>query len=214
MYRSSAEETSPREADGNLVLEAKNRDRADKGPVALMQIFSGPAIVALVLTLVFNGTVGLIGMVASAVGGYLWWKKSSVERTTVRVLDAHVEFGDSKKPHRVSLGDLFDISLETKTVQPLQEGGSAIPAMRFLDAQVGPDVDTARLVFEIRGRRQPISLTSRYLAYGEATDWLGKVRVFLRKRGWEPLSERKRERELTETPEHDEHDEHDDSIDD
>jgi hypothetical protein len=87
--------------------------------------------------------------------------------------------------------DGIDVVLDTVTIQKVQEGGSAIPAMRFIDATVAPDQDTARIVIVGGGERYP--LTEDYVAYMEATEWFGKIRVFLRKNGWVPLDERDRD---------------------
>ena len=61
--------------------------------------------------------------------------------------------------------------------------------MRFIDAKVGPKVDTARIVLVSASGRQ-VTLTQDYLAHMSATEWLGKIRVFLRKHGWLPEDER------------------------
>ena len=79
--------------------------------------------------------------------------------------------------------------MDTKTIQKVQEGGDAIPAMRFINATVGPELDTARIVVVgARGTRVP--LTTEYIAHMDASEWFGKIRVFLRKSGWVPADER------------------------
>ena len=203
MYRAAAEDTQALEASGTLVIEAKNRERSTKAPMALMQIFTAPALVAIALSVLFDGTVAIVGMIASAIAMYLWWRRGNLEQVTLQVKDRTVAIAGLAAAERVAFEDLFDVSLERKTVHPVQDGGSAIPAMRFIDSTVGPEVDTARVVLELRGKRVTVALTKRYLSYSDATEWLSKVRVFLRKRGWVPLSERDREHDRTETPEDD-----------
>lgn len=50
-------------------------------------------------------------------------------------------------------------------------------------------VDTARIVLVARGR-PPIMLCDDHLAHMDATEWMGKTRVFLRKQGRVPFDER------------------------
>jgi hypothetical protein len=69
------------------------------------------------------------------------------------------------------------------------DGDGAIPAMRFIDAKVGPKVDTARIVL-IGASGREVRLTEDYLSHMHATEWMGKIRVFLRKHGWLPEDER------------------------
>ena len=189
MYRTSAEEKQEN-APGTLVLEAKNRERSYRGGIALLQIFSLPVIFACIVSAFLDGTAALVALVGSAAGMWWWWKRGNSERVTLDVDKGFVELHRVPRMQRFGLVDVLDVSLETKTIQPVQDGGSAIPLMRVIDSKVGPDVDTARVVATIRGKRLPVQLHDKFLSYGDATEWLGKVRVFLRKHGWEPLSER------------------------
>ena len=80
-----------------------------------------------------------------------------------------------------------------KTIERLQDGSSPIPALRFANPTIAPPVDTARVVrVGTNGRRYP--LTQAYLAHMDATESVGKIRVFLRKNGWLPASERKKKK--------------------
>ncbi len=60
--------------------------------------------------------------------------------------------------------------------------------MRFLDSRVAPEIENARIV--VVGKRGEARLSEEYLAHMEASEWLGKVRVFSRKHGWVPRDER------------------------
>jgi hypothetical protein len=191
MYRQPANppaETPPAE----LVYGA--RERASRVPgLAQIQVFGLPAIVAVVLSVTVSPTAGLIGLLASAAVGVWWLRRKPAAGLVLRVergvLSLHP--GPTKPAlASVRLEDLVDVVLETKTIQPVTDGGSAIPAMRFIDSRVAPEVDTARIALVERGASEPIRLGDAYLAHMEATEWFGKVRVFLRKHGWLPEGER------------------------
>ncbi len=89
----------------------------------------------------------------------------------------------------VPLDALLEVSLDTKTIQRVQENvSSGIPDLRFVDSRVGPEIDTSRI--ELVLGKHSIFLTDEYLSSTDATDWFGKIRRFLRKNGWVPRDER------------------------
>jgi hypothetical protein len=161
----------------------------------MFKLFSVPLIAGLVLSQVATPTIALAGMIATFAGGIWWWRRAPhaggvllrVDGGELYVLSSN---GKTEK-ERIALADL-EVVLDTKTIQKVTEGGSAIPAMRFIDAQVGPELDTARIVVVgRRGRRLP--LTEDYVPHMDASEWFGKIRVFLRKNGWTPADEREPE---------------------
>lgn len=179
------------EAPPELVYSASDASRRGNSVVVMFQLFSAPLIAGLILSQVAGTTVALVGMLATAGVAIWWWKRAPhaggvvlrVEGGELYVLSANRKV----EKERFSLDDV-DVVLDTKTIQKVQEGGSAIPAMRFIDATVGPELDTARIVV-VSGRRQ-VPLTEDHVAYMDATEWFGKIRVFLRKNGWTPADER------------------------
>jgi hypothetical protein len=95
----------------------------------------------------------------------------------------------ARGPVRMALGDLQDVALDTESIERVIDGPSAIPAMRFADARVAPPLDVARIVLSFRdGNSMP--LTAERLSHLETTDVYGKMRMFLRKNGWQPADER------------------------
>jgi hypothetical protein len=177
-----------------LVYAATDASRRGSSAVAMFQLFSVPLIVGLVLSQISNPTVALVGMLATAAAGIWWWRRAPhaggvvlrVERGELVVLSANKK----QEKERIRLEDL-DVVLDTKVIQRVQEGGSAIPAMRFIDATVGPELDTQRIVVVGRGKTLP--LTEAYVSHMDAVEWFGKIRVFLRKNGWTPADEREPE---------------------
>ena len=178
-------------ARGEMIFAPLDHSRNNTQGLMLLQVFSIPIIVAAILWAFLPQIIAGLGSVAILAGTWTWWKRSKsggvallrVEDEGLRVLT-----GNGKKElARFALKDL-DVTLDTKTIQRVTDGDSAIPAMRFIDAKVGPEVDTSRVV--LREGRREYPLTEAYVANMEASEWFGKVRVFLRKHGWVPLDER------------------------
>lgn len=174
-----------------LFFESEDPEARRGSSVAMFQIFSVPPLVAVVLAGVFSPEAGLGGLVVSAVGAFVWWKRPKRDGFTFRVDDVlTVTASGGKEPLvRLPLADLLDVKLDTKTIQRVQEGSSPIPAVRFSEATVGPEVDTCRVVLVTR-RDEFVALGDTFVAHMHATEWLGKIRVFLRKHGWLPIDER------------------------
>jgi hypothetical protein len=181
---------TPAAPPSELVYAASDASRRGSSAVVMFKLFSAPVIVVIVLSQIAGSTVAVAGMIASAIAAVWWWKRAPELGQVVLHVDCGELWITSAKrtlAERMRLDDI-DVVLDTVTIQKVQEGGSAIPAMRFIDATVAPDQDTARIVLVGGGERYP--LTEDYVAYMEATEWFGKIRVFLRKNGWVPLDER------------------------
>lgn len=199
VYRAADLPETPPLPPRELVYEAVDRDRDRGSAVLFFQLFSLPALLGVVLATLTTPALGLAGMIASA-GSMIWLRRRS-RRGSGALLrvdegELHVLSRDLKKElGSLALREIGDVSLEIKKIQRVQEGDSPIPAVRFIDTRVGPEVDTARIVIVGRGKRGRIVLTDAYLAHMDATEWLGKIRVFLRKHGWVPADERKKDQE-------------------
>ena len=178
-------------SNSELVYAASDASRRGSSVVVMFQLFSAPLIVGLILSQVAGSTAALVGMIAAAGVAIWWWKRAPHAGGVVLRVDGgelYVLSANRKvEKERFALDDV-DVVLDTKTIQKVQEGGSAIPAMRFIDATVGPELDTARIV--VVGGRRRLPLTEDYVAHMDATEWFGKIRVFLRKNGWLPVDER------------------------
>ena len=192
MYRTPAERGTEDRPPKELVYDALDESRSGS-QTALFQYFGLPIVAGLAMGAFTGPTGGLLGLVAG--GAYSAWswrgrKKAggAVLRVEGEVLSVTVR-GGKERNERILLGDLANVTLDIKTIERVTEGDSAIPAMRFIDAKVGPKVDTARIVLVSASGRQ-VTLTQDYLAHMSATEWLGKIRVFLRKHGWLPEDER------------------------
>jgi hypothetical protein len=192
MYRKPAgPETGETRPPAELVYAATDRGRRGNSGLAAFQFFSLPLVAGVAGTVILGPTPGLVALAAAALLAIWWWRRAPhagvvvlrVEGGELRILS-----GNKKKERaRFALDDV-EVELDTKTIQKVQEGGSAIPVMRVLDTTVGPEIDTARIVVVAKGKR--VLLTEDFVTHMDASEWFGKIRVFLRKSGWLPADER------------------------
>jgi len=183
-------------APAELVYAANDASRRGSSAVVMFQLFSVPLIVGLIVSQLAGGTAALVAIVAAGGAAVWWWKRAPhAGGVVLRVDDGQLYVLSANRKvekERFALDDV-DVVLDTKTIQKVQEGGSAIPAMRFIDATVGPELDTARIVVVATSGRRRLALTEDYVTHMDATEWFGKIRVFLRKSGWIPADERETE---------------------
>jgi hypothetical protein len=126
-----------------------------------------------------------------------WRSRKRVASSVLRVAgegevaELTIEFVDRRPwcEEHFLLGEVADVVLDVKEIEPVIDGSSSLPAVRLVDSKVGPKVDIARIVIvDVTGRS--VELTKEYLPYVHAIDSFGKIRVFLRKWGWVPEDER------------------------
>ena len=151
---------------------------ASTGSGTAMAPFLLPVLVGGLLAKVGSPTAGLVGFVA-VVGVLVLLRKPNEGRFVLRVEDGVVEIARERPRSpatRVALADLLDVTLDRQTSQPGGRGGSA--------------TERVRLAFERRAPEEPLFVPDDRITPIEAQEWHGKVRVFLRKHGWLPESER------------------------
>ncbi len=158
-------------------------------------VFVGVLVVCLV-GLGWPATVSaLLGALATAGALVLMARGMTVQVTRLRVDGHELEVwaqgaaGASRAPVCMPLLDLRDVALDTEAIERVIDGPSAIPAMRFADARVAPPVDVARIVLSFRDG-STVPLSAERLSHLETVEVFGKMRVFLRKNGWQPDDER------------------------
>jgi hypothetical protein len=159
--------------------------------VAQFKFFGLPVVLAAGLA-ALNPWAGLAGL-ATGVGVGLWQRKRARlgESVSLRVEGGSLSFGSGPAQIRgtvLRLEQVSDVYLDTKTIRMVQEGHSLVPAQRFIDTEVGPEVDRARVIVATHSGEE-LALTREYIAHMDAIQWLGKVRAFLRKQGWLPQDE-------------------------
>lgn len=165
-----------------------------RGPaIAVLQLVSLPFGIAIALAMVVGPTAGLAGLVGSSAFGLWSWRRGRSDAVVFQVDGARLRIGPARRPlYDGALVDLLDVALDTKQIEMVQEGGSAIPAVRYIESRIGPKLDRARLELVIRDR-SPVPLTKEFGPHMDVSEWAGKVRVFLRKHGWLPVDEREDE---------------------
>lgn len=85
----------------------------------------------------------------------------------------------------VQLEDLVDLTLDTKTIEMVQESSGPVPELMYVNSTVGPALDTSRIQLVTR-RMGTVPLTDDFMPHSDSLEWRGKIRQFLRKHGWEP----------------------------
>src|SRR5262249_8410260 len=159
-------------------------------PIVIFKLLTLAALAAWALSRWISPTAGLVALIMVLVFGIRkLWIEGRSSGVILRVRGSQLEIlSHRRRRHRASipLADLRDVILDTKTIRRVQESQSAVPQVRFIETRVGPEIDTARIVLVARSE---VRLTEAYLAHMDSVEWLGKIRVFLRKHGWVPEDE-------------------------
>lgn len=187
MYRTPSPPDAPA-APTEFVYQGKALRRAPAQLV--MQVFLLPLFVGGIASAFAGPAAGVAGLLGSGAVLY-FFGRAGVSRKVVRVERGEVGLyeGKSTKPTlRVPLAELADVELDTKTIEHAVEGDSAIPAMRLIEMK-GLEVDVTRIALVTADGTRHF-LSEDRLGHTETTEAFGKLRVFLRKHGWLPQSER------------------------
>lgn len=131
--------------------------------------------------------------IALLVGRAVVWvrRTAKVSGVLLAVKDDVLTLTDGDRPLlTVPLAELEDVGLDSKSIRKVELGQDAVPVLRFINTQVGPEIDVARIALSIEGRDEPFLLTSAFLPHMDAVEWAGKIRSFLRKHRWVPEDER------------------------
>lgn len=132
--------------------------------------------------------------------GYVYWlyvRRRTQAARRIRVLRVEEErllIGDGLGVPLLDLplSDALNASMETRTIHRVQENvSSGIPELRFADSRVAPGVDTARVL--ITTKAGTLALSDYFTAGFDASEWLSRIRKFLRQNGWTPTEERAEE---------------------
>lgn len=131
----------------------------------------------------------------SAVIGYQWWRRKrqrTVPRALLKIEGEQLRLSGAAFPGGgplvFHLSELLDVYLDTKTIQRVRENPGPLPELRFINATVGGEQDTARIALELE--HETFFLTQERLSHTDANEWFSKIRRFLRRHGWVPEDER------------------------
>ena len=197
-YRVKDEVSRREKACAELVYVASDQEKHLAPARAALQIgiagtVSGAVAAAAGLPEVGAGLI----LGATAVGFWRWRHAREVAGLLFRVEDGLLVVsvrGTNVVVARTRLVDLRNVSLDTKSIRKVEPGRDVVPAVQFINTQVGPEIDVARILLEIDSGHVPstIRLTEAFLAHTDSVEWVGKIRVFLRSHGWLPEDERER----------------------
>ena len=142
---------------------------------------------------VITGSIGL-GLLAGAVT--VAWpviarrRAKNRPRATLRVDSGRLYLSGPafNEARTVELPDLFDVYLDTTTIQRVRDGSSPVPAVRVLNQTVDAAQDVSRIALELQS--ETLFLTEQRVSHLEANESFSKIRRFLRRNGWVPLDER------------------------
>lgn len=162
-------------SDNELVIDARPApgDSSDGGGTAVGPV-AVPILAAGALAKFISPSAGLVALGAAVVFWISRWKPKR-GRFVLRVSGGVVEVGRERgkePPVRVPLAEIINVALERKTSQAS-----------------GRPLERVRIAFE-RETEEPLFLCESALTPIEAQEWMGKVRVFLRKHEWLPKDER------------------------
>jgi hypothetical protein len=194
-YRSSARDELTKSIPTQFEYVAKRRD-ANNHSLSLVYAYVGiPLMAAMGAGTFLDPWAGLVAFVGCVAAAYFYRKsKETAARTLLEIHDAKLfvhRSGNAKAPHVIRLKHLLNVALDTKTIQRIHEGSSAVPAVRFIDTRVGLEVDHARILLVTKSGEE-IALSEERVAHMDATESFAKIRTFLRNNGWVPADERKK----------------------
>ena len=190
-YREPAERPAAREpppAEFVYLANSTERRSAALRNLAGYLWLSAFACGALIAALPGVGSVLSIAVVALVV--WRWRHTRRPERILVKIQAGVVEIAGTKTSPRFALSSLRDVYLQTRTVEKAYADkmvGTAVVSMAVM-----PSVDVSRIVLvhdDEDGEEHEIVLGSGYEPSSQIVEWLGKLRVHLRKHGWVPADE-------------------------
>ena len=169
--------------------------RTDKNPgIALFQLvviglITLPLLVSAALAALGLGWFSLVGGAVTAIVAYRVWRRSEGPRAVVlRIEDDELRIVDSGRTFSIAVSAIENVTLDKKEVKKLREGTPILPELMMVNATAGAATEIVRVVVEGAGRS--FALTEEYQPYSAGLEGMGQVRVFLRKNGWVPETER------------------------
>lgn len=153
-----------------------------------------PAAAFAVVWVAWSEPLASVAAAVLTLAASVWWSRGSSGIVELRIEDGTLHVG---RDFSVGLASLRDVVLETKTVERILEGSNAQIGAGFslgtADQRTAPPTDENRIV--LRTDTKSFPLTKTFFGHIDTLEWFGKIRVFLRKAGWEPQSERVDEEE-------------------
>ena len=194
-YRIKDQVSRRERASAELVYVANDQERHIGPARGALQIGIAGTVLGAVAAAVGHPEIGAGVILGAAALGFWRWRRAPdvsglILRVDEGVLVVHVR-GTDEVIARTRLADLRNVTLDTKSIRKVEPGRDVVPAVQFINSQVGPEIDVARILLELNGRvPSTIRLTEAFVAHTDSVEWIGKIRVFLRAHGWLPEDER------------------------
>ncbi len=190
-YRDATPQRSSDDRPTELVFRARNRDARNRLSMGVVQLFTLPAIAGSCGGSLGGPWAAVLAMAAVGLGVGAWWRRSQKgDEFVLRVRDGRLSVRrGARDVLALRLKDLADVVLDTKAIRKVEEGSSMLGALRGLDLRLGPELDVSRVVL-VAADGAELALGEKYLSHSDAMEWLGKIRLFLRKLDWLPEDER------------------------
>jgi hypothetical protein len=191
VYRAPAQPDLAEREPPDLVFAPPFPDAATRIAVVLGVVVFVPIVACVVLAVALSPAAGLVGLVAATPLCIWRLRRRSAHGVVLSVSGGQL----SVRPRRpregafvVRLVDLTNVTLDTTQWERIEHGTSAKTALSAIENR-RVDMELAGIVL-VRRSGEPIVLGGRRLRYADATEWLGKVRSFLRRHDWLPDDER------------------------
>lgn len=192
-YRSKDEVFTEGGPENVLVYRTTDRERHVAPARAATQIGVVGATAGVVASAAGFPVVGA-AVLAGAMVVALWrWRRAPTASGLLFRVDSGelvvIDQGSKRLVVRTRLADLRNVSLDTRSIRKVEPGRDVVPVVQFIETQVGPEIDVARIVLE-RAGHPPLRLTDAFLSHTDSVEWIARIRVFLRSHGWLPEDER------------------------
>jgi hypothetical protein len=190
--RRTAGDNQPGGDDAANVLSYFPEAERQSSSVTAMWWLTMPALCFVIVVGVTGSATGALVVGLLALGAGYWKRRRSrvIPRAKLRIEQETLYLSGPAfaAPMAIPLGQLLDVYLDTKTIQRVQENTGTLPQLRFLNATVSGEMDTARIALELE--KETFFLTEQRVSHTDANEWFSKIRRFLRKHGWLPDDER------------------------
>jgi hypothetical protein len=191
VYRAPAQPDLANDPSAELLFDPPSPEAATRIAVGLVVVVFVPILACVTLAVLLSPSAGLIGLVIVTPLCVWLRRRRTAQGVVLSVRDGQLTLRP-RRPREpvfvVRLVDLADVTLDTTQWERIEHGTSARTALAAIEGR-RVDMATAGIVL-VRSEGEPIVLGQRRLRYADATEWLGKLRSFLRRHDWLPEDER------------------------
>jgi hypothetical protein len=159
------------------------------GPKGLLvgAIAGIPLVVLVTVSVLVSPTASVPAFVVVLAALVFWYRRRPKHDVLLSIADGVLTLQSAQATTTVRLDDVLDVSLDRETQTRIEYGTSATTALSTISVS---SVEIApRHILLVRRGVGPIKLGEPILE-AHATEWMGRVRAFLRRSEWIPEDER------------------------